>query len=196
MALITANSGRLSKSVAVTGAAALLAGAVWWRAHPSACPYGQRFWVQPPHPIITRWRLREVLQPMPGERVLELGPGTGYYTLDMADWVGSLGRVDIFDLQQEMLDHTLRRATQRGLSNIAPAQGDARELTYPDASFDAAYLTAVLGEIPDQTAAIREARRRSRAPGATRAPAAASVCSPSSTASCSRLIVLRASSSS
>ena len=27
---------------------------LWWRTHPSACPYNQRFWVQAPHPLITR----------------------------------------------------------------------------------------------------------------------------------------------
>ena len=49
-----------------------------------------------------------VLRPQPGERVLEIGPGTGYYTLDMAEWVGPEGKVEIFDLQQEFLDHTMR----------------------------------------------------------------------------------------
>jgi ubiquinone/menaquinone biosynthesis C-methylase UbiE len=58
-----------------------------------------------------------------------------------------------------MLDHTLRRARERGLSNITPARGDARELPYADASFDAAYLVTVLGEIPDQEAALRELAR-------------------------------------
>src|SRR6185369_18087687 len=79
----------------------LLAAALWWRKHPSACPYGQRFWLEPPHPIITRRRLREVLAPQPGERVLEVGPGTGYYSLDVAEWVSPGGRLDIFDLQQK-----------------------------------------------------------------------------------------------
>ena len=51
---------------------------------PSACPYGQRFWVEAPHPLITRARLRDVLNPKPGERVLQVGPGTGYYTLNVA----------------------------------------------------------------------------------------------------------------
>ena len=68
--------------------AATLGAALWWRKNPSACPYGQRFWVEAPHPVITRDRLRSVLAPAPGERLLEIGPGTGYYTLDMADWVG------------------------------------------------------------------------------------------------------------
>ncbi len=58
-----------------------------------------------------------------------------------------------------MLDHTLRRARERGVENITPARGDARRLPYPDASFDGAYLVAVLGEIPDQDAALRELAR-------------------------------------
>ena len=138
---------------------ATLAAALWWRKNPSACPYGQRFWVEAPHPIITRDRLRAVLAPVPGERVLEIGPGTGYYTLDLAEWVGPDGRVEIFDLQQEFLDHVIGRAGERGLANVVPTQGDATALPYEDASIDAVALTAVLGEIPDPVAALREIRR-------------------------------------
>ena len=58
-----------------------------------------------------------------GERVLEIGPGTGYYTLDMAEWVGPEGTVEIFDIQQEMLDHTMRRAAERGLDERRPDPG-------------------------------------------------------------------------
>jgi ubiquinone/menaquinone biosynthesis C-methylase UbiE len=115
--------------------------------------------VQLPHPFITRARLREALDPQPGDRVLEIAPGTGHYTLDAADWIGPQGRLDIFDLQQEMLDHTMRRASERGLLNITPTCGDARRLPYQDAVFDGAYLVAVLGEIPDQQAVLRELAR-------------------------------------
>ena len=118
------------RRAAAIAAAVLAAGAYWWRRNPSACPYSQRFWVEAPHPLITRDRLRRALEPGPGERVLEVGPGTGYYTLDLADWVGPEGRVDIFDLQREMLDHTLGRARERGIVNVRDAQGDARELPY------------------------------------------------------------------
>src|SRR5215211_4429572 len=79
-----------------------------WRRNPSACPYGLRFTLEWPHPFITRPRLREILAPEPGERVLEVGPGTGYYSLSVAEWIGPDGVLDIFDLQQEMLDHTVR----------------------------------------------------------------------------------------
>ena len=144
----------------LAGAAVAVVGvALWWRRNPSACPYNQRFWVQAPHPVITRERMREILEPHAGERVLEIGPGTGYYTIDLAEWVGPEGAVEIFDLQQEMLDHTIRRARERGLWNVNPTQGNAEELPYEDDSFDAAILVTVLGEIPDQDAALREVAR-------------------------------------
>jgi ubiquinone/menaquinone biosynthesis C-methylase UbiE len=140
-------------------AAATLGAALWWRKNPSACPYGQRFWVEAPHPIVTRERLGSVLEPQPGERILEIGPGTGYYTFDMAEWVRAEGTVEIFDLQQEFLDHTVGRATERGLANVVPTQGDATALPYEGDSMDAVVLTAVLGEIPDPVAALREIAR-------------------------------------
>jgi ubiquinone/menaquinone biosynthesis C-methylase UbiE len=147
------------RKLVALGLAGVVGVALWWRKNPSACPYSQRFWVAAPHPVITRERLRGVLEPMAGERVLEVGPGTGYYTLDLAQWVGHEGAVDILDVQQEMLDHTIRRARERGLWNVNPTQGDARELPYDDDSFDAAILVTVLGEIPDQDAALREVAR-------------------------------------
>jgi protein-L-isoaspartate O-methyltransferase len=143
----------------LAAAAAVAGAALWWRKNPSACPYGQRFWVEAPHPLITRARLREILQPEPGERILEVGPGTGYYTLEVAGWVKPGGRVDILDLQEEMLDHTMRRAQGRGLTNVTPTRSDATAMPYGDSTYDAAYLTAVLGEIPDQDAALRELAR-------------------------------------
>jgi ubiquinone/menaquinone biosynthesis C-methylase UbiE len=146
---------------AALGAATVgtLGAALWWRKNPSACPYGQRFWVEAPHPIITRDRLRAVLAPQPGDEVLEIGPGTGYYTLDISEWVGEDGTVEIFDIQREMLLHTMRRANERGLGNVHPRRGDATSLTYEDGSFDAVVLTTVLGEIPDRDAALAEIAR-------------------------------------
>jgi ubiquinone/menaquinone biosynthesis C-methylase UbiE len=145
-----------ARALLAAAGAATLAAALWWRKNPSACPYGQRFWVEAPHPIVTRERLRAVLRPAPDERILEIGPGTGYYTLDMAEWVDT---VEIFDLQQEFLDHVMRRAGERGLANVVPTQGDATALPYEDGSIDAVVLTAVLGEIPDRAAALREIHR-------------------------------------
>ncbi|MDX6699682.1 MAG: hypothetical protein QOE65_3079 [Solirubrobacteraceae bacterium] len=147
------------RKIALLGAAGIAASAAWWRRNPSACPYNQRFWVQAPHPFITRERLRETLAPLPGERLLEVGPGTGYYALPVAQWLAPDGTLEIFDLQQDFLDHTMRRAEEAGLSNLLPAQGDAQSLPYEDDRFDGAYLATVLGEIPDPGAALSELAR-------------------------------------
>jgi ubiquinone/menaquinone biosynthesis C-methylase UbiE len=150
---------RPSRFALGAGGSAVLGVALWWRRHPSACPYSQRFWVQAPHPFITRERLRDALEPAPGERILEVGPGTGYYSLDVARSLEPGGELVIFDIQQEMLDHTMKRAREAGVANISATQGDATALPFAVDSFDAAFLVTVLGEIPDQERALSELAR-------------------------------------
>ena len=140
------------------GALAILGVSYWWRKNPSACPYNQRFWVMAPHPGITRKRLLEILAPAADERILEIGPGTGYYSIPVAQKLTG-GTLAVFDIQQEMLDHVTRAAEELRISNVEPTLGDAQALPYEDGSFDAAYLVTVLGEIPDQEAALRELAR-------------------------------------
>lgn len=149
--------GWLTASLAV-GAAAAVGASLWWRKHPSPCPYGLRLWVQVPHPVITRSRLKGVLEPRPGERILEIGPGTGYYTLDLAEWIAD-GELEILDIQPEMLEHTMRKIRSRGLTNVSGNQADATALPHADGSFDAALMVTVFGEIPDGDAALREVHR-------------------------------------
>jgi ubiquinone/menaquinone biosynthesis C-methylase UbiE len=154
------------RRTAFTGGVAALVGTLvaltcilWWRRNPSACPYGLRFLIELPRPFITRARLREILAPRPKDKLLEIGPGTGYYSLPVAGWLNGGGTLDVLDLQQEMLDHVMSRARERGIENMIPTRADARALPYPDGYFDAAYLTLVLGEIPDQDAALGELKR-------------------------------------
>jgi ubiquinone/menaquinone biosynthesis C-methylase UbiE len=149
----------ITGGLVLVGAASLLAYVAHQRKDPSACPYGLRFSLDLPHPSVTRSRLREILSPEPGQRVLEIGPGTGYYTLQAARWLEPGGTLEILDVQQEMLDHTMRRAGALGVSNIVPTQGDAQALPFPDEHFDSAYLVATLGEVPDKGRALRELRR-------------------------------------
>lgn len=150
----------MSRRVALLAGAGGLAAAVGWaRTHPSACPYSQRWMLELPRPFITAERLRTILEPRPGERLLEVGPGIGHHALPVAEAIRPDGTLDVFDLQQEMLDDLMGRARERGLANLVPTQGDARTLPYPDAVFDGAYLVTVLGEVPDQEAALRELRR-------------------------------------
>lgn len=110
-------------------------------------------------PFLDRRRVVEILEPRPGERVLEVGPGTGLFSLPVADALGPKGRLDVFDIQQEMLDHTLRVAGEEGIDNLTATRGDARELPFADGTFDAAFMVTVLGEIPGWGRALGELRR-------------------------------------
>ncbi|PGF14126.1 methyltransferase type 11 [Natrinema sp. CBA1119] len=155
-------SRRTSRAIAALLGLALLAGfgyALRWRSNPSPCPYAQRHAIDLPRPVITRSRLRDVLEPQPGERILEVGPGTGYYTGTVARAIGPSGTLHAADVQSEMVEHLRTRMRQEGESNVDAIRSDARSLPYPDDTFDAAYLVLVLGEIPDQERALDELER-------------------------------------
>ncbi len=52
----------------------------------------------------------------PGMTVIDIGCGMGHFTLGLAELVGDTGKVIAVDLQQQMLDIMLKRATTRGLA--------------------------------------------------------------------------------
>jgi len=135
------------------------------RTNPSACPYSQRWMLGVPRPWLSVQRLIEVLEPRAGERLLEVGPGTGIQTLPVARALAPGGTLDVFDVQQEMLDDVMRSADREGVANVRATLGDGRQLPYDDGGFDGAFLVTVLGEIPDQDAALRELRRVVRSGG-------------------------------
>ncbi len=141
------------------GAGAAAAVAAWWWTDSAPYPYAQRWLLDLPLPFLTNRRLDALLAARPGERVLEIGPGTGLQALHTASLLGADGRLDIVDIQQPMLDHVMRRAAGKNIGPIVPNKADARELPFDNGSFDAAYLVTVLGEIPDPAAAVREIGR-------------------------------------
>jgi SAM-dependent methyltransferase len=155
---------RQTKAIVITalGAVAALvasvAGFLYARRHPTACPYAHRWMAQLPKPGVSVGRMLDVLDPQPKERLLEIGPGTGYYSLPVAKRLGK-GRLEVFDIQQEFLDLVSERAAKKGVENVVCWQGDARDLLFEDNRFDGAFLVTVLGEIPDGDAALRELAR-------------------------------------
>jgi SAM-dependent methyltransferase len=144
--------------LAALGALAAVAGFLYARRNPSACPYSQRWMVELPKPGVSVDRLLEALDPQPKERLLELGPGTGHYSLPVAERL-TKGKLEVFDIQQEFLDLVAGRAEKRGITNITGWHGDAQDLLFENNRFDGAFLVTVLGEIPDQDAALRELAR-------------------------------------
>lgn len=145
---------RIGLAVAGVAVAARL-----WRAYTTPFPFALRRWISVETPGLSSERLRSLLEPQPGERMLEIGPGIGLYSLPAAQWLGPTGTLEVVDLQQEMLDETLRRAREDGIANLKPRRADAQQLPFADHVFDGAFVVTALGEIPDQEAALRELRR-------------------------------------
>jgi ubiquinone/menaquinone biosynthesis C-methylase UbiE len=131
----------------------------WERRHPKPLSYERRHYIEKPRLFLPVAGLVEALEPRANDRILEVGPGTGAYTFDVAEALSPDGSLDILDIQQEMLDHVLREAHRRGLRNIRPALGRAEQLPYEDDAFDGAYVINVLGEVEDQPRALHELRR-------------------------------------
>jgi len=86
--------------------------------------------------------------PRPGSAVLEIGCGTGWFARRLTE---RGCRVTGVDPSRAML--------ARARDRIPVVQGDAARLPFPDRSFDAAYLIAVLDFVADPVAVLREARR-------------------------------------
>ncbi|HEV2975019.1 MAG TPA: class I SAM-dependent methyltransferase [Solirubrobacteraceae bacterium] len=129
----------------------------WSRGDPTPLPYSLRWELAIPRPA---GPLRRALAARAGERILEIGPGLGQHAVEVAGDVGPDGRVDVLDVQQEMLDATIARAERRAVNNVVAAlAASSGRLPYDDASFDAAYIVTVLGEISDRQRTLAEIRR-------------------------------------
>jgi protein-L-isoaspartate(D-aspartate) O-methyltransferase len=89
----------------------------------------------------------ELLDLRPGQRVLEIGAGTGYNAALMANLVGPAGRVDSIDIDPEIASRA-RRALQRAGFKVAVAVGDGRAGFSPRAPYDRIIVTASADEIP------------------------------------------------
>jgi ubiquinone/menaquinone biosynthesis C-methylase UbiE len=113
---------------------------------------------------VRRRRLvREALAAAPGERVLDVGCGPGFFCAELLDEVGPGGRVVGLDGSPQMLALAERRC--HGHDNVELREADATSLPVGDASFDAALCVQVLEYVPDVPAALAELCRALRPGG-------------------------------
>jgi arsenite methyltransferase len=112
-----------------------------------------------PDVVEQRAAIRAALALQPGERVLDIGSGPGFLATEMAQEVGSGGRVVGIDPSESMLAIAERHAGPGAAGPVEFKVGDALSLPLEPASFDAAVSTQVLEYVDDVPAALAEARR-------------------------------------
>jgi arsenite methyltransferase len=113
---------------------------------------------------VRRRRLvRAALAAAPGERILDVGCGPGFYCAELLQEVGPRGSIVGLDSSPHMLDLAARRC--EGLGNVEFHQANATSLPVADESVDGAICVQVLEYVPDVAAALAELRRALRSGG-------------------------------
>jgi ubiquinone/menaquinone biosynthesis C-methylase UbiE len=123
----------------------------------SPFPYQAAFMINNPvrRALLKPARIVDKLGLAGREHVLELGPGPGFFSVEIARRLTD-GRLELFDIQPEMLEMARRQLERAGLSDVGFTAGQASDgLPFPDNTFDVAFLAAVIGEVPDQQACVR-----------------------------------------
>ena len=82
------------------------------RRHPRPMPYFFWWGLLWPRGFLAPGPLKKLLEPRAGERILELGPGIGVHAIPVAAVLAPDGRLDVLDIQQQMLDRLARRAAK------------------------------------------------------------------------------------
>jgi phosphatidylethanolamine/phosphatidyl-N-methylethanolamine N-methyltransferase len=95
------------------------------------------------------------LAPASGERILEVGVGTGLSAVSYPRRC----RVFAIDASQAMLDQARSRLARRRVGHVTLCRMDAAHLGFPDETFDAVYAPYLINLVPDPVAVAREMLR-------------------------------------
>jgi ubiquinone/menaquinone biosynthesis C-methylase UbiE len=113
----------------------------------------------PPEPILAAANIR------PGETVIDLGAGTGYWITPLVQLVRESGRVFAVDVEPVMVDELRELVRREGLANVQVVQSEELSVPLESALADLALLAFVLHEPADVDAFLREVGRLLRPSG-------------------------------
>jgi ubiquinone/menaquinone biosynthesis C-methylase UbiE len=107
------------------------------------------------------------LQIRAGQRVADIGAGSGYYTVRLSDAVGPAGRVFATDIQPEMLALLRKRldARKEGANNVELVLGTPTESKLPDGAIDLALMVDVYHELAQPQVYLRSLKRALKSDG-------------------------------
>src|SRR5579885_1094257 len=123
------------------------------------CPAWLAWLVERDNPFCRINRAQVIIEHLdvkPGMKILDAGCGPGRVTIPLAEKVGPQGHVVALDIQEAMLNKTREKARAAHLHNITYLHAGLGENKLEHNAFDRITLVTVLGEIPNQKAALQE----------------------------------------
>ena len=132
-------------------AAFLLPGCAAWK----QCAYegGDRDKWQKPDEVIA------ALDLSPGDRVADIGSGSGYFTRRLAPAVAPDGRVYAVDVDAEMNERLGKRLAEEGIGNVEIVLGDYADPKLPDGSIDLVFTSNTFHHIQDRPEYFRNLKK-------------------------------------
>ncbi len=119
-----------------------------------------------PSEVEARRRALDLLDPRPGEIVIDVGAGSGVISLELAARVAPGGRVFAVDPSEALLAHARAAARAAGFGAMVDCRvADGRQLPFGQAAFDAAFSHWVLLHVDEPGAVIAEMKRVTRRGG-------------------------------
>ncbi|MGC9393926.1 MAG: class I SAM-dependent methyltransferase [Anaerolineae bacterium] len=117
--------------------------------------------LQPPDQIVARSGAQ------PGMKVLEIGCGSGAYTMffahavapEGAPWNGAVAALDIQPAMLAQLAAKLKKPENQDIHNITLHEASAYALPFDDNTLDLVYMITVFQEIPDRDRTLAEVLR-------------------------------------
>ena len=99
--------------------------------------------------LIDPYKVLRAIGVKPGQVVLDLGCGPGFFTIPAGKIVGEEGLVYALDLHPLALERVSKKAQKFGLKNIQPILARADQTSLPDQSIDLAFLFGMVHKLDD-----------------------------------------------
>lgn len=113
----------------------------------------ERFEVETREVFSSRVEVVESLKLQPGDRIADIGTGTGLYVQPFAKAVGEEGWVYAIDIAPKFVERIRTIAEVKGLKNVTPVLGSGDDIRLPPGTIDAGFICDVYHhfEYPDST---------------------------------------------
>jgi ubiquinone/menaquinone biosynthesis C-methylase UbiE len=101
----------------------------------------------------------KTLNLQPGQIVVDIGAGSGYFTVRLARAVGEKGQVFALDVDEGMINHLRQRLTTEQLRNVTVIQVPAHDPLLIDQSADVVFICDTYHHIEDRDVYMRKVRK-------------------------------------